>query len=35
MADAVNTNFSSKYRVAVASTDGETVNTHYGKYNLF
>lgn len=35
MADAVNTNFSSKYRVAVASTDGETVNTHYGKSNLF
>ena len=24
-----------KYRVAVASTDGETVNTHYGKSNLF
>ena len=25
----------SKYRVAVASTDGETVNTHYGKSHLF
>ena len=28
-------NPASKYRVAVASTDGETVNTHYGKANLF
>ncbi len=25
----------SKYRVAVASTDGESVNIHYGKSNLF
>ena len=25
----------SKYRVAVASTDGETVNIHYGKSHLF
>ncbi len=24
-----------KYRVAIASTDGETVNTHYGKSELF
>lgn len=24
-----------KYRVAVASTDGETVNTHYGKSEIF
>ena len=25
----------SKYRVAVASTDGETVNMHYGKSEIF
>lgn len=24
-----------KYRVAIASTDGETVNTHYGKSEIF
>jgi len=24
-----------KYRVAVASTDGESVNTHYGKSEIF
>ena len=24
-----------KYRVAIASTDGETVNTHYGKSETF
>ena len=24
-----------KYRVAVASTDGESVNTHYGKAEIF
>ena len=26
---------SSKYRVALASTDGETVNQHYGRADLF
>ena len=26
---------SSKYRVAVASSDGETVNRHYGKSEIF
>ncbi|WP_051537892.1 NifB/NifX family molybdenum-iron cluster-binding protein [Treponema sp. C6A8] len=25
----------SKYRIAVASTDGDSVNIHYGKSNLF
>lgn len=25
----------SKYKVAIASTDGETVNTHYGKAEIF
>lgn len=29
------TSASSTYRVAVASTDGETVNTHYGKAEIF
>lgn len=33
MADSENT--SSKYKVAVASTDGETVNRHYGKSEIF
>ena len=34
MAD-VQENKDSKYRVAVASTDGETVNMHYGKSEIF
>ena len=34
MADTEN-NTKSKYIVAVASTDGETVNTHYGKAESF
>ena len=33
MAD-IQTNPDLKYCVAVASTDGETVNTHYGKATL-
>lgn len=34
MAD-VQENKDSKYRVAVASTDGESVNMHYGKAEIF
>ena len=34
MAD-IQENTNSKYRVAVASTDGETVNIHYGKSKIF
>lgn len=34
MADA-ETSSNSKYRVALASSDGESVNIHYGKCNLF
>ena len=30
-----NSNPNSKYRIAIASTDGETVNTHYGKAECF
>ena len=33
MADSENT--SSKYKVAVASTDGESVNQHYGRASKF
>ena len=37
MADAEKTVDSSpsKYRIAIASTDGDSVNIHYGKSNLF
>ena len=31
----IQTTSDTKYRVAVASTDGETVNTHYGKAQTF
>lgn len=34
MADAEKSS-NSKYRVALASSDGESVNIHYGKSNLF
>ena len=34
MADTEKTS-NSKYRIAIASSDGESVNIHYGKSNLF